>query len=171
MQVPDTLTLNGRVYEVLAWHGNVESIPSNEKLGINTVSPSTSNHSGRVDHFGVWGGKLYLFKIEASLKDPEGTPLPENARREKLFRYEQMYDFDGSPATCREYRYDYFVYEDLTIPYSGSITIQNIIDEGWNKPESAPENFEEETILLTFDEGVLIDQSRVSTGKASSCIN
>jgi hypothetical protein len=164
-KIADTLNLEGKTYEIVNWHGNTECIPSSEKLGFKTVSRSTANYHGRVDHFGVWGDKFYLFKVEVSLDDPENTPLPENARREKLFRYEQMYYFDGTLATCREYRYDYFVYEDLTVPYSGWISIKNVIDEGWNKPEFAPEQVEEDRILLTFENGILIDYEDIDCGE------
>lgn len=155
-QIPDTLSLDGKIYEVVSWFGNTECIPKNDVLGIKTVSRTTSDHEGRIDHFGVWGNHLYLFKVEASLADPESTPLPKDARREILFRYEQMYDFDGVPTVCYEYRYDYFIYENYILSYSGDITVQNITDEGWGKPELAPEHLEEEELILTFENGVLL---------------
>ena len=40
--------------------------------------------------------------------------------------------------------------------YSGSIIVQNIIDEGWEKPELAPEHPEEEEVFLIFENGTLI---------------
>lgn len=70
-QVPDTLQLEGRTYVILNWQGDTDCIPSSESLGFHTVSQSSENWSGRIDHYGVWGNELYLFKIAATL-----GPLP-----------------------------------------------------------------------------------------------
>lgn len=158
-QIPDSLKINGREYTILAWDSDRGCIPTNEELGIRTVSHSTANHSGRIDHFGVWGDQLYLFKIDATLEDPTNTPLPKDARKEILFRYEQFHTTESPEPIWREYRHDFFCYEDLIIDYTGAIAIQALEDEGWEKPFNAPENPYEPAILLEFEEGMLVDIS------------
>ena len=83
-QVPDTCMFDGRRWAIERWDGDYSTVPSNEDFGIRTVSPSTANWSGRIDHFTVSRGKLYLIKIEVSLAEGTGDKLPEKAQREVL---------------------------------------------------------------------------------------
>ncbi len=156
-QIPDSLKINGREYTILAWDGDKSCIPTNEELGIKTVSHSAANLLGRIDHFGVWGDTLYLFKIDVTLEDPHNTPLPKDARKEILFRYEQIHTIESPEPVWLEHRHDFFCYEDLIIDFTGAIAIQAPEDEGWEKPFHAPDNLYEHAILLTFEDGVLVD--------------
>lgn len=155
-QVPDTLHFQGREYSVLQWQGSTDCIPASEALGFTTVSPSTANWSGRIDHYGVWGDELYLFKVEASLENPADTPTPPHARREVLLRYEQLVDFEGRPTTQREYRYDFFVYENLKLPFTGSIVVVREEDD-WDRPQAAPDEEPGVPLVIEFHAGRVVD--------------
>lgn len=153
-QVPDSLQFEGRNYAILGWEGDVECIPSSESLGISTVTDSTASWNGRIDHYGVWGNELYLFKIEATLVKPTETSAPPNSRREVLLRYEQFYDFEGRPTQLREHRHDYFIYEDLKLSLTGRIIV--VADENsWAKPEAAPDQEPEAAFVIEFCNGVV----------------
>lgn len=153
-QVPDTLQFEGRNYVILGWQGDADCIPTSESLGFHTATQSTANWSGRVDHYGVWGNELYLFKVEATLEAPSDTPTPPNARREVLLRYEQFYDFEGRPTELREYRHDFFIYEDLKLPFTGRIIA--VADENlWAKPEAAPDEEATVPVVIQFRNGVV----------------
>lgn len=155
-QVSDQIVFDGRQYRVMGWKGNVDCIPSSKALGFQTVTLSTDNCSGRIDHYGVWGGELYLFKIDATLENPAATATPPNARREVLFRYEQFYDFKGRPSELREYRHDFFVYEDLKLPFTGRV-IALAADDPWERPQAAPEGEQGRLFAIEFENGVVVD--------------
>ncbi len=70
-QVEVTCTFEGKKWNIESWEGPCDCIPSNESLGFATVSPSTANWAGRVDHFLVFKGQLFLFKIEVTLSELE----------------------------------------------------------------------------------------------------
>ncbi|WP_312668699.1 hypothetical protein [Stutzerimonas nitrititolerans] len=155
-QVPDTLQLEGRTYVILNWQGDTDCIPSSESLGFHTVSQSSENWSGRINHYGVWGNELYLFKIEATLEAAPDTPTPPNARREVLLRYEQFFDFEGHPAELREYRYDFFIYEDLKLPFTGRVIA--VAEENlWGKPEAALDAEPATPFAIVFRNGLVED--------------
>lgn len=155
-QVPDTLQFEGRECVILARHGDADCFPSSESLGFRMVSHSTANWSGRVDHFGVWGNELYLFKIEVTFDNPADTKTPHNARREVLFRYEQLFDLEGRPTELREYRLDFFVYEDLKLPFTGKI-IATAEENLWDKPEAAPDAAPAIPFAIEFRNGLVED--------------
>lgn len=69
-QIPDTCMYDGRNWAVENLGDLFNWVPSNEALGFETVSPSTSNHSGRVDHFVVRQGRGAVdYKISRGCKD------------------------------------------------------------------------------------------------------
>lgn len=156
VQVPDTIKFEGRNYIVLGWEGDTGCIPSSESLGLCTVMETTANWSGRIDHYGVWGNELYLFKIEVTLESPADTLTPPNARREILLRYEQFFDFEGRPTQLREYRQDFFIYEDLKLPFSGCIIVERN-ENSWTKPEAAAEEEAQAAFVIELRNGVVAD--------------
>lgn len=153
-QVPDTLQFEGRNYVILERQGDADCIPSSDSLGFRTVTESTANWSGRIDHYGVWGNELYLFKVEVTLETPTDTPTPPNARREVLLRYEQLIDFEGRPTQLREYRHDFFIYEDLKLPFTGRI-IAVADDNLWTKPEAVSDEEPATPFVIEFRNGVV----------------
>lgn len=156
-QIPDLLTFNDRQYVVLAWNGNTDCIPTSQDLGFEPVTQSTANWSGRIDHFGVWGDQLYLFKLDVTLDAPETYPTPANARREILYRYEQLYNLEGRPTELKEYRHDFFVYENLKIPFTGTVTVSSPGGESWDRPQAAPEEPDGAPFVIEFVDGRVTD--------------
>lgn len=154
-QAPDLIQVDGREYVILNWLGDTSCIPDNETLGFETSMQSTANWSGRIDHYGVWGGELYLFKIDVTLDDPDHTPTPIEARREVLFRYEPLTDSEGR-SIVREYRHDFFAYEDLKLPFTGRIILARS-DDPWARPQAAPDEYSEAAFALELCNGVVED--------------
>lgn len=155
MQTPDVIQFDGREYVILSWKGDTDCIPNNEDLGFDTSMQSTANWSGRIDHYGVWSGELYLFKIDVTLEDPDNTPTPAEARREVLFRYEPLTDAEGR-SIVREFRHDFFVYEDLKLPFTGRIILARS-DDPWARPQAAPDEDSEAAFALELCNGVVED--------------
>lgn len=155
MQTPDVIQFDGREYVILSWKGDTDCIPGNEDLGFSTSMQSTANWSGRIDHYGVWGNQLYLFKIDVTLEDPDNTPTPTEARREILFRYEPLIDAEGR-SIVRKYRHDFFVYEDLKLSFTGRIIMARS-DDPWAKPQAALDEESEAMFALELCDGVVED--------------
>lgn len=153
--------LDGRRWAIERWSGDFSAIPSNEDLGIETVSTSTANWSGRIDHFMVFRGRLYLIKIEVNLAEDSRDRLPEKAQREVLCRYEKMWSFDkdGERATIREHRFEYLVFHDLFIPFTGELLLTYPYIDYWERPYDADDDDADENIemLLTFEDGMLME--------------
>lgn len=161
MQVPDTCIFDGRKWAVEHLDGNLSAIPSSEQLGIRTVMESTANHSGRINHFVVHRDKFYLLKIEVDLAEDCRHKLPERANREVLFRYEKMWTVDknGERQTIREYRFEYLVFHDLFIPYTGDLYLSYPCIDPWEQPYDTDDDNNDESIemCLTFEDGLLIN--------------
>lgn len=157
-QFPDTCVFEGQKWAVEQWLGETDCVPDNELLGIETVSPSTANWSGRIDHFMVYQGQLYLFKLEVNLAESCQDALPEGARRETLLRYEPWGDLDGTNVQMREFRFDYLVFDNLPIPFTGRLVLSGPYLDDWEHPIPDVEVEEdEEQVTLEFAEGRLID--------------
>lgn len=120
VQIPDSLTIDGRRWLIEEWDGERQSVPPNESLGFRTVSPATNNWSGRIDHFLVWRDRLLLFKVEVTLHPDDKGVLPFGARREIVQRYDQLesWDADGTKMVQRMHEYEYLVYDDVEIAFS-----------------------------------------------------
>jgi len=161
-QVPDTCMFDGRKWSIERWEGDYSTIPSNEQLGIRTVTKSTANWGGRVDHFSVHRGRLNLLKVEVNLAEDSHDNLPENAQREVLCRYEKMWSFDkdGERATIREHRFEYLVFHDLFIPFTGELLLTYPYIDYWEQPYDADDDDGDENIemLLAFEDGVLMEE-------------
>ena len=158
-QIPDSLTIDGRKWEIELWSKTPDCIPPNQSLGFETVSPSTNNWSGRINHFLVHHDKLLLFKVEVTLHPDNKGILPFGARRELVTRYEQLEHWgkEGMKMIERAREHEYLVYEDLAIPFSGTITISYPYFDYWEVPWPIQDEDEETTMraALTFNEGVL----------------
>jgi len=161
-QIPDTCIFDGRRWEILHWEGNHSCVPCNEELGLQTVSTSTANWSGRIDHFLVWGGRLYLARIEVNLASELPAGLLEKVRREVVIRYEPMerWDAEGERIVIHEHRHEFLLFEDLLIPFTGSLHLSGPYFEGWEIPGLAQDHEPEQAeILLFFESGELIGTS------------
>jgi hypothetical protein len=158
-QVPDKCTYDGRKWAIISWNGNYSTIPTNELLGIRTNSTSTANWSGRIDHFMVSRNRLYLLKIEVNLSDDSRLVLPKGAQREVLCRYENMlvWDEHGSREEVKEHRFEYLVFHDLPVPYTGDLHLSYPCVDYWDQPYNADEDDEDQLeLMLSFDAGVLV---------------
>jgi len=158
-QWTDTCVLEGRKWGIESWDGNRAAIPSNEELGINTVAQSSANWSGRIDHFVVHREKLYLLKIEVSLDPKVQFIQPERAMREVVVRYENMWGgVNGTTRIVREHRFEYLIFHDLFIPYTGDLFLSSPVIDLWEQPNTEDEceaDCEERRLVLRG--GTLID--------------
>ena len=97
-----------------------------------------------------------------TLENPDDTPTPLNARREVLKRYEQFVDYDGNPARLQEHRYDFFVYEDLVLPFTGQIVVEKY-DDNWEVPMRAQTQEELMSVGMEFLDGRLVKTYQMDT--------
>lgn len=157
-QIPDTCIFDGRKYAIEGWEGNTDCIPSNENLNIETSSPHTANWSGRIDHFIIHQDRLYLFKIEVNLVKPCQDNLSQDVRREVLLRYEPMLvtDGKGTRIESREYRFEFLIFDDLIVPFTGELYLSYPYGDLWEQPLISEESDEEiEQVVLSFEDGLL----------------
>lgn len=155
---------DGRKWVVEEWRGDLSTIPSNEMLGINTVSPHTANWSGRIDHFTVYKDRLYLLRIEVNLSEEGRDFLPEGARREVVLRYEPwlVCDKHGERHEIRENRTEYFVFSDLPVSFTGDLYLSYPYVDDWERPWLGEDEDEDTTeMILAFDEGMLVGSERI----------
>lgn len=161
MQIPDGCTFDGRKWAITGWYGDTAAIPTNEQLGINTVSPHTANWSGRIDHFVIRRNKLYLLKVEVNLAEESRHLLPRGAQREVLCRYEtvRVFDKNGEREATREHRFEFLVFHDLPVPYTGELSMSYPNTDYWDQPYEADDDEDDESteMILTFEDGVMID--------------
>jgi len=157
-QVPDSCMFEGRKYAVSSWNGDTSCIPTNEELNVETVCRSTAVADGRINHFAVENGQLYLFRVELSLPDGFDRSRIAGRRHETLIRYEPMTRVDktGSHGFLKEWRFDFLVLDNCMIPFTGDLELRWPYDDAWESPlsdESDAESLRTET--LTFAKGLL----------------
>jgi hypothetical protein len=166
-QVQDSCSIDGRVWAIEEWHGDTGCIPTNEQIGIQTISPSTANYRGRIDHFLVHKGLLRLFKMEVSLALKDAPKLPKGARREVHHRHVPIsWTTDaGTSEEVRIERSDFFLFDNLIIPFTGKIDLSFPYFDGWNLPWPLEEQDEQliSALTLVFEEGVLVTSLPKST--------
>lgn len=160
-QWPDSCTIDGRKWEIEDWGGAINCIPTNNQLGFQTVSNSTANWSGRIDHFLVHRRQLYLFKVEVNLAPENKGILPFGSRREIVLRYEQAWTTNvdkGMRFVESERRYEYLIFDDLIIPFTGAIYLSYPFFDHWEIPWPIECEDEEsaQKLVLDFENGVLI---------------
>jgi hypothetical protein len=162
-QVPDSCTFDGRRWCIDEWNGPFDGIPSNEILGLRTTSPHTANWRGRIDHFMVHRDVLYLFKIEATLSLADMPRLPTGARREVVKQHLplEVIDASGSRNEIRIERYDFFIFDNLVIPFSGKLYLSYPYFDYWEVPWPIKDGDEGITdkIILAFDRGAFVGKS------------
>lgn len=172
-QIPDICTFEGRKWSIDRWKGNHSCVPSNEELRIRTASPHTANWSGRIDHFLVWNKQLYLLKVQANLKKDMGIAISDQIRREVLVRYEPMQHFDdaGERTEVREYRFEYLLFDDLSIPFTGALHLSGPYYEDWDIPGIATDHEPESSrAILVFDSGKFVSYQEIIEGSDSEQI-
>lgn len=160
MQIADSCTFDGRRWAIEDWQGYHSCAPSNEDLGIETASPATNNWAGRVDHFALVRGWLYLFKVEVSLASDFDRARLGGRRRELLIRYEPMERFDntGRHTIVREWRFENLVLDDCRIRFTGSLRLSHPYGDSWESPTSGDsDEANSETATLEFENGELIE--------------
>lgn len=157
-QVPDSCMFEGRKYAISSWDGDTACIPTNEELNVETVCRSTAIADGRINHFAIENGKLYLFKVELSLPDGFDRSRIAGRRQETLIRYEPMTRVDktGRHGFLKEWRFDFLVLDNCMIPFTGDLDLEWPCGDAWESPlsdEGDAEKLRAET--LTFVEGRL----------------
>ena len=158
-QVPDSLTIDGRRWAIAGWAGDHGCVPSNEDFGIATVCPSTNNGSGRIDHFMIFQGRLYLFKMEVSLAPDFDRARLAGRRREVLCRYEPMTRFDktGHHSFMKEWRFEYLVLDDCRVDFTGELRLAFPYWDVWEVPSlKDADEPDAETMTVVFEQGVQV---------------
>lgn len=160
-QIPDTCTFEGKQWVIDRWDGPYDCIPSSKSLGFETISPSTANWGGRIDHFLVFKNQLFLFKLEVTLRPEDNDKTPPGARRETRLIYvpRTAYEGDGEKQIIRFHEYHYFIFDDLKINFSGELELSYPIGDPWDYPWPLSEKDLEptETANLSFQDGRLIE--------------
>lgn len=160
-QIPDSLTIDGCKWVIDEWDGNSDCVPPNESLGFRTVSPATNNWSGRIDHYLVWHDRLLLFKIEVTLHPEDKGILPFGARREIVQRFDQLEHWgrDGMKMIERPREYEYLIFDDLEIDFTGSLQLSYPYFDYWEIPWPIADEEDEtqQRATATFENGRLVD--------------
>ena len=164
-QVPDTITVDGRLWMITDQDDSLRSIvPSDKELGIRPISTSTANWRGRVDHYIVFCERLFLHKVEVDKMVDQWKYLPPGARREErtIFPQWESHDGDGMRIVERSERSFFYVYDDLLMPFSGAITAVWPYWNWWDFPMAGQYDIEEllapeQEIFLEFLDGTVID--------------
>lgn len=162
-QVPDRLMFDGRLWSIIEWVDGEPVRPTNEQLGIRTVTRSTANWGGRIDFFQVFRDKLHLFKVEAELPKEDENLVPFGARKEVRLIYEPLESHgpNGLRMIHREHRHTFFIFDDLQIPYTGELAIEYPVWDPWEVPWPL-DDAELDPIYratLEFENGLLINAS------------
>lgn len=156
-QIPDSCVFRGRKWVIESMDGNIEVFPTNETLGIETVGTSSNNWSGRINHFIVHRGRLFLFKIKVDLAEASRDVLPPGARREIILRYEpwSIVDSLGTRTEMREFRTENLVFDDLPLLFDGTLWLSYPYSDDWECPTAGEPDEAPERIALEFEEGRL----------------
>ncbi len=160
-QMPDRFMFDGRLWSVVEWVDGEPARPTDEQLGIRTITRSTASWDGRIDVFQVFRERLFLFKIEAETPDEDRDLVPFGARKEVRLIYEPLESHgpDGLRMIHREHRHTFFIFDDLEIAYTGQVIIEHPVWDPWDFPWPLDEA---ELVpiyraTLEFQDGVLID--------------
>ncbi len=80
--------------------------------------------------------------------------------REVVVRYENMWaDVEGTKRIIKEHRFEYLVFHDLFISYTGDLFLNSPFVDLWEQPYTEEEfEDEREERRLVFRRGLLIDQ-------------
>ncbi len=159
-QVRDSLSIDGKKFEIHEWDGDFECIPSSASLGFKTVCVNTNNWRGRIDHFLVNENKLVLFKIEVNLHPSNKDILPPGARREIVQRYDPIehWDKNGMRMIQKLRQKEYLIFDDLPIPFTGSLILADPYLDYWEFPWPIPDDVDENQSFAEaiFEEGHLV---------------
>lgn len=164
-QVPDAITVDGRQWIVTDGGDNLREFPPSDKeLGIRPISTSTANWRGRIDHYIVFCERLFLHKVEVNQMVDAWKYLPPGARREErtIFTQWERHDREGMRIVERPERSYFYVYDDLLIPFSGTISGVWPYENWWDFPMAGQYDIEEvlapeKEIFLEFSDGAVTD--------------
>lgn len=159
-QIPDTCILYGRIWDIVDMEGNVEVIPTNQILGISTVTESTANWSGRIDHYLIFHDCLYLHKIHVNMPNEFKDLIPRRARREVITRTERMMltDDKGTREIFQDYRITNVIFDDLLVHFTGILVLNYPHYDPWDYPQIA---FQEEDMEYSEKAVVTLQSGRV----------
>lgn len=84
----------------------------------------------------VFKDQLFLFKIEASLRPEDKDISPPGARRETRLIYEPMtsYERGEEKEIIRVHQYQYFIFDDLRINFTGELELSYPVGDPWDYP-------------------------------------
>jgi hypothetical protein len=160
-QAPDSVTFEGRKWVIESVKGDWSCVPSNESLGFRTVSAQTDNWAGRIDHFLIWFHTLLLFKVEVTLHPEDVGILPFGSRREIVMRYDQveLWDNEGMRMEQRLRQYEYLVFDDVEVAFSGSLALSWPYFDYWEVPWPISDKDEMSKLeaVAKFEDGQLIE--------------
>jgi hypothetical protein len=162
-QVADTCFFDGRRWMIEEYGGLDKIVPRSQELGFQTVSRSTANWSGRIDHFIVHNRFLYLHKIEVNLHPDDENYVPENAGKEIVWRYEPAtrWDSNGCHKHWFTHKFVFFVFGggNLRLKYTGNLGLLYPYVDLWEIPatdEGDAEDYSKHAVL-SFEDGELVD--------------
>jgi hypothetical protein len=161
-QIPDTCLFDGRHWDIQEYNGNMNVIPSNTVLGIHTITESTANWSGRIDHYIVYHERLYLFKIHVVMPNSWKYLIPRHCRRELVIRTERMIwtDSVGTREKLQHYRIVNLIFDDLIVYFTGDLIMEYPHYDPWSYPQSAyleDDLISSKRATLSFEFGTLVD--------------
>lgn len=158
-QISDICVFDGRKWCVEDSDDLYHCVPNNDQLGLKTITPSTANWSGRIDHYLVHKRYLYLFKAEVSLPDDQLNLVPPGARRELRRLYEpiEIHGDQGLKKGERIHERRFFIYDDLKLDYTGDLILSYPTGDIWEYPWPLEEDDIAPCIeaTLTFHRGKL----------------
>lgn len=178
-QIPDTCRIDGKMWLIESWKGAHWVIPTTEQIwditgnNFDLQSNSSANWSGRIDHYVIENGTLYLFKVEVNLAETietlefeivdadshlklEPDPrLPSGYRIEEITLFQPMQKDDKSSYWAT--KINRILFEDLMIPYSGKLYLYRSCEPTWEMPLSIDfDESNEERLTITLDRGMVI---------------
>jgi len=161
-QIKDTCILNGRLWDIIDKIGNIDIIPTNQILGIYTITESTANWSGRIDHYIIIHNYLYLFKISVTMINELSHLIPKGTRREIITRTERIMRTDrkGTRVVFQDDMITNLIFDDIFVHFTGKLVLKYPHYDPWEYPREA---FQEEDLeyseeaIVTLQSGSVVD--------------
>jgi hypothetical protein len=151
-QDPDTCSFDGRIWDIGDHCELYKFVPTSKSLGFKTVSASSSNWSGRIDHFLVYNCLLFLHKIQVNLHPDDANFIPSNAGKEVVERYEPFTNFTGSEQeqkiVMRRQVSFVFAGGDFKLTYTGDLVLFYPHMDLWEIPATQEEEDYHKRALL-----------------------
>ena len=126
-----------------------------------TITESTANRSGRIDHYLVYHGQLYLFKVQVTMPEAYKDHIPRRGRRETIIRTERMTRIDsiGTREVFLDSKIVNLIFDDLIVHFDGNLVMGYPTYDPWEHPASVDEedSLFSKRSTLSFRSGKLVD--------------